>query len=192
MTAPGTWKAFPTTYRAREMEILARWILAGASGSVVGLAGCGRSNLLGFLCDRPEVLMSYLALLTSKSKSRPVALIPVDLNNLPTDDPATLYRVILRAFYWVCDSFEEKLRERTRTLHLENRATQDPFLAQSALHEALFAFQAEGIQVVLVLNNFDRHLARIAGQLQGDSVFDRRHAAGSGLPAQPGGLGGFV
>lgn len=156
MITPRTWKAFPTTYRAREMQILARWILAGESGSVVGLAGCGCSNLLGFLCDRPEVLMLYLAPLTAKSETRSIALIPVNLNNLPTDDPATLYRVILRAFYWVCDRFKGNIQERITTLYLENRATLDPFLAQSALHEALFTFQAEETLVVLVLNRFDR------------------------------------
>jgi hypothetical protein len=35
----------PATYRSKEMQTIARWILAGESGSVVGLAGCGRSNL---------------------------------------------------------------------------------------------------------------------------------------------------
>lgn len=156
MITPRTWKAFPATYRAREMQILARWILVSESGSAVGLAGCGRSNLLGFLCDRPEVLMSYLTPLTTEPETRSVALIPVDLNNLPADDPATLYRVILRAFYWVCDRFARIIQERITSLYLENRATRDPFLAQSALHEVLFAFQAEETQVVLVLNRFDR------------------------------------
>jgi hypothetical protein len=47
------------------------------SGAVVGLAGAGKSNLLGFLCGRPEVVRSYLAPPAS------VVLVPADLNNLP-------------------------------------------------------------------------------------------------------------
>ncbi len=37
MTIQQTWQSFPPTYRAEEMQILARWILAGEGGSVVGL-----------------------------------------------------------------------------------------------------------------------------------------------------------
>ena len=35
------WETYPQNYRAREMAILADWIRAGESGSVVGLAGVG-------------------------------------------------------------------------------------------------------------------------------------------------------
>jgi len=145
------WETFPPTYRADEIQTLARWIQAGESCSVVGLPGCGRSNLLDFLCHRPEVLRSYLP-----AEAGPVVLIPVDLNDLPADDPSTVYRVILRSFYWVRDRFDPSMIEAVTTLYLENRATQDPFLSQSVLYELLFNFQAEQTQVVLVLNRFDR------------------------------------
>lgn len=146
-----SWEFFPPTYRAKEMKMLARWILAGEGGSVVGLAGCGRSNLLNFLCHRSKVLQSYLP-----PDAGSVALIPVDFNNLPATDPSTLYRVILRAFYRMRDHFASDIRQTTTTLYLENRTLQDPFLTQSALHDMLFAFQTEHIRVVLVLNHFDR------------------------------------
>jgi hypothetical protein len=141
----------PSTYRAKEMKTLAQWILAGESGSVVGLAGCGRSNLLKFLCDRPDILQSYLP-----DKADPIALIPIDLNNLPADDISTIYRVILRAFYWVRDRFEPEIEEIITTFYLENKNTSDPFLSQTALHELLFSLHTKQIQVVLVLNRFDR------------------------------------
>lgn len=151
MIIPQYIKTFPDRYRAKEMQIIADWILGGESGSVVGLAGCGRSNLLNFLSYRPEMLSFYYP-----SNADPVALIPVDLNHLPANNSSTLYRVLLRSFYWVRERFHPNVRERIARLYLENRATQDPFLSQSALHEMLFTFQAEQSQVVLVLNHFDR------------------------------------
>ncbi len=148
------WETQASTYRAREMKLLANWIAAGESGSVVGLIGCGRTNLLEFLCYRPDVLQSYLP-----SQNGPVVLIPIDLNNLPANDPATLYRTILRAFYQTRDRFASiapAFPQTVTDLYLENRAAQDPFLAQSALHDLLILFQEQGIRVVLVLNRFDR------------------------------------
>src|SRR5512137_2688507 len=100
------WDSFPPTYRAAEMQTLARWILTGRSGSVVGLPGCGRGNLLGFLCYRPEALRAYLP-----PNAGPVALVPVDLNQLPSNDASVLYRVILRSFYWMRDYFDPAMQE---------------------------------------------------------------------------------
>ena len=133
------------------MQILARWILAGEGGSVVGLAGCGRSNLLNFLCHRPEVLRSYLP-----PDAGAVALVPVDFNNLPATDPATLYRVILRAFYRVRHNFAPSIGQIVTDLYLENRAIQDPFLTQSALHDMLFEFQAEQTRGGIGTKPFER------------------------------------
>ena len=149
-------------YREQEMRILAEWILAGESGSVVGLSGCGRSNLLLFLCERPDLVQArYLP-----PNANPIALISVDLNHLPAYDAATLYRVILRSFYWARERFEAPVREKVRVVYAENRAAQDPFLCQSALHEVLFAFQAQRCQVVLVLNHFDRFCEEATLQMQ--------------------------
>ncbi|MBN1220255.1 MAG: winged helix-turn-helix domain-containing protein [Anaerolineae bacterium] len=145
------WESFPSTYRAKEMKILASWILAGESGSVVGLSGCGRSNLLDFLCHRSDALQSYLL-----PGSKTVALIRVDLNTLPANNLSTLYRVILRSFYNVRDQFGASLQDKICALYLENRAEQDPFLSQSALQELLSLFQSQQLRAVFVFNRFDR------------------------------------
>ncbi|HEX6385526.1 MAG TPA: hypothetical protein VF177_12720, partial [Anaerolineae bacterium] len=81
------WQTFPVTYRRREVAAIAEWISAGESGTVVGLPGTGRATLLGFLCQRPDALQTYLA-----PYARPVVLVPVDLNNLPDSRLDTLYR----------------------------------------------------------------------------------------------------
>lgn len=57
MASKRAWEAYPSTYRAREMKILSSWIQAGESGSAIGLAGAGKSNLLGFLSHRPEMIV---------------------------------------------------------------------------------------------------------------------------------------
>src|SRR5574341_700766 len=84
-----SWLVYPPTYRAREVAILVSWIQAGESGTLVGLAGSGKSNLLGFLCHRPEVIQSL---------PKPI-LVQVDMNNLPGNDLAIFYRFLLRALY---------------------------------------------------------------------------------------------
>ncbi|MCP4538379.1 MAG: winged helix-turn-helix domain-containing protein [Chloroflexi bacterium] len=151
MASSRSWKSYRFTYRAREMQALADWVWAGQSGSVIGLAGAGKSNVLGFLCHRPEVFQSYLP-----PQADPVALIPIDLNNLPSNRLATFYRVILRSFYEVRDRFDQPLQQTVADLYLENRATRDPFLAQSALRELLLQFQVQQMKVVLVMDRFDK------------------------------------
>jgi hypothetical protein len=148
MAVSRAWADYSPTYRAKEMDILANWIEAGQSGAVVGLAGAGKSNLLGFFGYRPEVLQARL-------QSKPVIVIPVDLNNLPAHNLATFYRVILRSFYEVRDRFDLMLQETITTLYRDNRAERDPFLPQSALRELLMLCQAQNRRVVLVLDRFD-------------------------------------
>ncbi len=144
------WSNYPADYRAGELRRLADWVSVGESGAVVGLSGAGRANLLGFLCHRPEVLAGYL-----RSGAGPLALIPLDLNNLPATDLSTLYRVIIRAFYRVRAGFEPALAEEIAAIYRHCQAETDPFLTQSALQELLLLFQARQTRVVLVLNRFD-------------------------------------
>lgn len=160
MTANRPWSSYPDTYRAREMKILAGWISAGESGSVVGLPGCGRSNLLGFLCYRPDVLQSYLL-----PQIKSVVLIPVDLNNLPANNLSTLYRAILRSFYRVRDQLDPTIQQTVAELYEENRRERDSFLTQSALQELLLLFQDQQVQVVLVLNRFDHFFQTATPQM---------------------------
>jgi hypothetical protein len=151
MATRSLWASYAPTYRAAEMRCLACWIATGASGSVVGLVGSGRSNLLRYLCEHPSALEAYLP-----RAARPAALVSVDLNDLPSNQLVDLYRTILHAFYWVRESFTPALAEVAAELYLGHRATSDPFLAQRALYELLLAFQQAQTRVVLVMNRFDR------------------------------------
>jgi len=146
------WAAYPPTYRAREIALLADWLLAGESGSIIGLAGSGKSNLLGFLGHWPEALQSYW-------RDRPfkLLLVQVDLNDLPGNDLASLYRLILRSLYESrrgLATFEPALVTAVETLYRKVEDKPDSFAAQSALREALFLFQEKKLRLVLMLDPF--------------------------------------
>jgi len=144
------WQHHPPTYRAAEIHQLASWIRAGASGSLLGLRGSGRSNVLGFLCHRPDALQAYInpAKLT-------VALVLVDLGDLPTSTVGDLYRVILRAFYEAQARFTTDAQQVVAQIYTEHQALTDPFLTQSALRKIFFHFQDAGQRIVLVIDRFD-------------------------------------
>jgi hypothetical protein len=158
------WQAHPPTYRQVELETLARWISAGVSGSVIGMPGVGRSNLLGFLCHRPEALAPYLP-----TPAPSVLLVPVDLNLLPDPTLATFYRVLLRAFYELRTGLPVNLQEFATQLFFDYQAASDPFLPQSALRMLLFYLQAHGQRVVLVMDRFDAFCRMITPEL-GDTL----------------------
>lgn len=163
MVSKRAWETYPHTYRAREMEILAGWIRAGESGSVVGLAGAGKSNLLGFLCHQPQVMAGqYLR------DSFKLALVLVDLNNLPGNDLSTFYRVILRSLYEArvrLTAIEESLPEAVQALYCKVEDKTDPFLSQSALREVLLMFREHGARLVLVLDPFDQFCRTVTTQV---------------------------
>lgn len=148
------WEAYKPTYRAREIGILAGWIQAGESGSIIGLAGSGKSNLFGFLSHQPEVMVQYL-----RDSSLKLALVQVDLNNLPGNDLATFYRVTLRSLYEAraqLATIEDSLPATVETLYRKVEEKMDPFLSQSALREVLLLFRKERARLVLVLDPFDQ------------------------------------
>jgi DNA-binding response OmpR family regulator len=151
MGVKSRWEKYPLTYRAEELRRLAGWIAAGESGAVVGLPGTGRATFLNVLCGRPAILQEYLP-----AQNQQVVLVPVDLNNLPGDDLATLYRVILRSFYEIRERFDGGIETAVTELYQKHEAACDPFLPQSALIELLLKFEAAEMKVVLVMNRFDR------------------------------------
>jgi hypothetical protein len=150
MTNLRLWSEYRAHYRTEEVQTVASWIQAADSGVVVGLGGAGKSNFLGFLCYRPEVIKTHLS-----PDIGPLAIVSVDLNSLPTTDLATLHRLILRAFFEIRDYFEPILTATITELYQAHRGERDLFLTQCALRDLLFAFQKQNGRVVLVLDRFD-------------------------------------
>lgn len=142
---------YQPTYRAREVRSVARWMLEGTSGAVIGMGGAGKSNFLRFLCTQPDALRAHWP----ADADLPV-IVMVDLNDLPAGDLATFYRVLLRAFYEARGRLDPRLEAEITALFRDARATTDAFVAQTALRELLFALVAGDGRVVMVLDRFDR------------------------------------
>lgn len=150
MSVSQEWQQFPKTYREAEVKMVASWITAGESGSVIGISGTGRATFLDYLCFRSDAIQPHLTL------SKAVYLIRVDLNNLPDERLATFYRILLRSFYEQNERFSSLIQQTIRELYRKVEITQDPFLSQSALRELLTLFQKDETKVVLVMNRFNR------------------------------------
>ncbi|MEK7784663.1 MAG: hypothetical protein AAB658_04430, partial [Chloroflexota bacterium] len=80
-----TWDAYPTDYRAAEVQAITAAARAGECVSVVGLSGAGKSNLLGFIANRVSALKRRFIL--------------IDCIRLPQPAPAAFFRLIRRALY---------------------------------------------------------------------------------------------
>lgn len=154
------WAALPHSYRATEMAQIADWIAQGESGTILGLAGAGRSTLLNFLCYRPDALQAYLS-----PQRKTIVLVPVDLNNLPNSRLDTLYRVILRSFFEYRSHFESVHASLIQETYRKHEANRDPFLSQSGLRELLQQLETDGQQTVLLMNRFDRFCQEATPQM---------------------------
>lgn len=164
MPSTRLWSAYPLDYRSAEMKQITRWIGTNSSGSLTGLPGSGKSNLLGYLCHRSDALAHYLPQLKGK-----LALIPVDLNNLPANNLSTFYRAVLRAFYEASDQLKPPLGDMAVSVYMEHQASRDPFLSQSGLRQLLREFQDSDMRVVLVFDRFDK-FCRSASPLMTDTL----------------------
>jgi hypothetical protein len=76
------WKTYPTNYRKKEVQPILSAVQAGECASVIGLSGAGKSNLMGFIANRPDVF------------AHPNALI--DCNRLRENTSDELFRLIRR------------------------------------------------------------------------------------------------
>ncbi len=137
-------------FRMGAVEQIAQWVLRQKSGVVVGLAGAGKSNFVQFICEESEQIRKHLPVHLPA-----VAFVPIDLNNLVDLTLSTLYRVILRAFYYHRAYFPKTLVESVVRYYEAVRNVKDPFVSQSALYELLFTIRDSGWRVVLVFDRFD-------------------------------------
>jgi hypothetical protein len=81
----------------------------------------------------------------------------IDLNNMPGNDSAVLFRVILRALYEAYDQiaeFDRSLAQVAEDLYRRVQEKTDPFVSQSAVREVLFAFRDRGVRLTFILDPF--------------------------------------
>lgn len=154
MSTKRAWEAYPLAYRAQEVEMLCCWTCAGESGVLIGLPGVGKSNLLGFLCHRPDVIAHYCA-----SSSFAIAPVLIDLNTLPCYDLSACCRVILRALYEArlqLAALNSVLFDALKDLYGQIEEKNDPFVLQNVLHRAISVFQEHHVRLMLVFDPFDQ------------------------------------
>jgi hypothetical protein len=77
-----SWASYPAGYRSLEVSALATAVQHGECAAVIGLSGAGKSNLLGFLANRPGLGL-------------PLAF--VDCNRLSPPDADAFWRLIRRS-----------------------------------------------------------------------------------------------
>lgn len=77
------WKTYPSNYREKEVQRILKAVQAGECVSVIGLSGAGKSNLMAFLANRPEIF------------SHPNTL--VDCNRLRENRADELFKLIRRS-----------------------------------------------------------------------------------------------
>ncbi len=145
-------------FRSEAIACLKHWLAMGSSGSLVGLAGAGKSNLLQYISLHPKRLIN-------NNRTHFVALIPIDLNHLVDRQPATLYRLILRACMNLRYRFAEPLPEQISQLYEEHKGTTDLFLAQTAVYDLLLGVEQHQGQLVLILDQFDRYCQTASPEL---------------------------
>ena len=86
------WLDFPASYRTEEISEILHWISIGECGTVVGGSGTGKSNLLGFLGSRPEIVDARLP-----NKIQNVQCLHFDVNSLPAVNRIYFYRGLIEA-----------------------------------------------------------------------------------------------
>lgn len=141
---------YAVTYRLREIETLAEWVRAGASGSIVGLAGSGKSNLMFVLGQEPERLHQYL-----NSHVPTLVVITIDLNNLADDKVATLYRLIMRAMFEAREQFDHALQALIAAQYEAHKLSIDSFVTQNAVRDLLQQCRERQIRLLFLFDQFD-------------------------------------
>ncbi|MCP5097786.1 MAG: winged helix-turn-helix domain-containing protein [Chloroflexi bacterium] len=155
---------YAAMYRAKEIAALAKWVQAGFSGAVVGLAGSGKSNLMSVLGEEPERMQHFLG-----DGDLPLALVAVDLNNLADNQVVMLYRLMLRALYEARSQFDQALQTLIASQYNEHKTAVDPFIVQNAIRDLLHQVRDRQMRLVLLFDQFDV-FCRNANQVMANSL----------------------
>jgi DNA-binding winged helix-turn-helix (wHTH) protein len=152
---------YPENFRARELKTIAKWIKAGESGSILGLGGAGKSNLLHFVTHYPQDVQKLLP-------EHKLALVHVDLNNMPDYELVTFYLIILRSLYeasWQLEEIEPSLITHVEQIYRKVENSTNVFLCQSAVRELLFLCREKKLRLVLILDPFDQFCQAVPTQI---------------------------
>jgi DNA-binding winged helix-turn-helix (wHTH) protein len=145
------WAEFPQSYCTEDVQTLLSWVAAGESGTIVGWSGTGKSNLLGFLANRPDVTGPHLP-----DDSNRYCFLLLDVNSLPEVTVSAFYRGMLQTLYEATKALQEPTQGDMAALYHDHIALQDPFLLYQAIKAGLHLLCAEGGRhAVWLLDRFD-------------------------------------
>lgn len=137
----GPWAEFPVTYRQELVGTILGWVRVGESGSVVGMSGAGKSNLLGFLASRPDATQPYLGDAVTDT-----CFLLLDANLLPALTPTAFYREMLMSLQRQRSGLPTLLQDEVLISqgHIDSR---DDLLLLSAVRDVhrIFCYEAASV-----------------------------------------------
>lgn len=155
----GYWADFPDTYRHEQVVTLARWVAAGESGSLIGGSGTGKSNLIGFLSIRPDVLAASLP-----NTKEPFVLIHFDVNSLPALTLTYFYRGLIQALQ-NASGLNDETQEKLGALITSVANWDDAFFVLSTLRTAhQLLIDGMNTRIVWLIDRFDEACQRLDAQ----------------------------
>lgn len=173
------WLRFPATFRVEQVTILCQWLAGGESGLIVGGSGVGKSNLVSFLINRPDVITSYIP-----RRSERYCFLLLDMNALPALTVPFFYRALFQALADAAEQADNPdLLRAMQALNAQPVNWDDSFAVLTLLQKAhrLFIRQA-GKKVVWLLDRFDEachyldaqtlnSLRALRDQFKGDLIY---------------------
>lgn len=145
------WSRFPDTFRAEQVALIARWLAGGESGRIIGSSGAGKSNLVSFLMNRPDVMATHIA----RQPDR-YCFLQLDINALPALTVPVFYRGLFQSLSDAAEQVDPELFRTVQALQAQSLNWNDTFAVLTLLQKAhrLFIRQA-GKKVVWLLDRFD-------------------------------------
>ena len=153
----GYWSDFPDTYRMEQIEAIAKWIAVGESGVVVGGSGAGKSNVVGFLTTRHDVVGRYLP-----GDIDDYAFIHMDVNALPTINTPFFYRAMLLGLQNAARRIDPALLAEIKSASEMLISLEDTLGLHFVLQQALDTLVSRaGKRIVLTIDRFDEALLQL-------------------------------
>jgi len=156
----GPWAESPATYRQEQVRTILRWVRVGESGSVVGMSGAGKSNLLGFLSSRPDAAQPFLG-----DAGADTCFLLLDVNLLPALTRTAFYREMLESLHRHRPCLPDPLQDELFTLYQGHINLRDDLLLLTTARDMHRVYCYEGgKRLVWLIDRFDGACRRLEAQ----------------------------
>lgn len=142
-------QSFPSDYCHREVSVVAAAVQRNASLLLTGMPGCGKSRLIDFIINRPDVLARY-------NLEQDITFVRID-GDAVADDAALIYARILQ------------------TLEPAKQLSSSATVLEQQLLQTMVSLDTQN-KLVIVFDNFRRQLQRALGESFFNFLFALRNA----------------